>query len=108
MKQEMTRIIGDSAATIAIGGGMAAKLGWFEFINENAQGLGFIASCVFGVIATIFYIIAYFKSTQSDKNKEDLVSLKHVMNKHITETEVSFEKVDNGLDKILTKLNKGK
>lgn len=59
MKQEITKVLGDGALTLAVSGGIVNKLGWFEFINANAPGLGFIASCFFGVVATIFYWLTY-------------------------------------------------
>jgi hypothetical protein len=105
VKQEMTKALADGAATLAVSGGIVTKLGWFEFINANAQGLGFLASCVFGIIATVFYFLTYAKSTQSDKNKKDLKALEDVMSDHIKDTDQSFRKVDNGINEILKKLN---
>lgn len=106
MKQEITKVLADGAATLAVSGGIATKLGWFEFINANAQGLGFIASCVFGIVATIFYFMTYSKATQADKNRKDLKVLEDVMSGHIKETETSFGRVDDGINQILSKLNK--
>lgn len=98
MKQEITKGLADGAASLAVGGGIATKLGWFEFINANAPALGFIASCIFGAIATVFYIMTYSKSTQADQNKEDL-------KRHMEDTEVSFGKVDDSLNKMDSGIN---
>ena len=106
MKQEITKVLADGTATLAVGTGAATKLGWFEFINANAQGLGFMASCFFGVVATIFYFLTYSKSTQADQNKKDLKALEDVMSSHIDDTEKAFTKVDTGINEILNKLNK--
>ena len=97
MKQEVTRVLADGAAASAVSLGAATKLGWFEFINTNAPALGFLASCIFGIIATVFYLMTYSKATQSDQNKKDLQA-------HIKETEVSFNHVNSGIDEILSKL----
>ncbi len=99
MKQEITKALADGTATLAVGGGIANKLGWFEFINTNAPGLGVLASCLFGVVATVFYFLTYVKSTQADDNKIKLDA-------HIKDTEESFKKVDTGIDEILTKLSR--
>lgn len=101
MKQEVTRVLADGAAASAVSLGAATKLGWFDFINANAPALGFIASCIFGTIATVFYLMTYSKATQADQNKKDLKA-------HIIETEKSFSKVDDGISEILSKLNKVK
>lgn len=106
MKQEITKALADGTATLAVSGGIATKLGWFEFINANAQGLGFMASCFFGAVATLFYFLTYSKSTQADQNKKDLEELESVMTDHINDTEKSFSKVDAGISEILTKLNR--
>ncbi len=98
MKQEITKVLADGAAASAVSLGAATKLGWFDFINANAPGLGVIASCIFGVIATIFYYLTYAKSTQADENKIKL-------DEHIQSTEESFSKVDDGINEILNKLN---
>ena len=98
MRQEVTRVLADGAVSLAVGSGIATKLGWFEFINTNAPALGFIASCTFGIIATVFYLMTYSKSTQADQNKKDLQA-------HKRETEKSFSKVDAGISEILKKLN---
>ncbi len=106
MKQEITKVLADGAAASAVSLGAATKLGWFEFITANAPGLGFLASCFFGVIATIFYYLTWIKSTQADQNKKDLKALEDVMSVHIEDTEKSFAKVDNGINEILGKLTK--
>ena len=108
MKQEITKGLADGAATLAVSGGLANKLGWFEFINANAPGLGFMASCFFGVVATIFYFLTYSKSAQADKNKKNLEVLEDVMSVHIKDTEKSFTKVDDGISEILRKINSTK
>ena len=105
MRQELTKGLADGAASLAVSGGIVTKLGWFEFINANAPGLGVLASCFFGVVATIFYYLTYAKSTQADQNKKDLNVLEGVMSDHKKETETSFAKVDSGISEILNKLN---
>ena len=65
MKQEITKALGDGATTLAVSSGIVTNLGWFEFINANAPGLGFIASCIFGVIGTMFYWLTYLKRTKN-------------------------------------------
>lgn len=100
MKQEITKVLADGAAASAVSLGAATNLGWFDFVNDNAPALGFIASCIFGTIATVFYLMTYSKATQADQNKKDLQD-------HIVETEKSFDKVDVGISEILNKLSKG-
>ena len=107
MKQEITKVLADGAAASAVSLGAATKLGWFEFINANAPGIGVLASCFFGVVATIFYYLTYAKSTQADQNRKDLKVLESVMSDHKKETETSFEQVNSGLSEILSKLDKG-
>lgn len=104
MKQEITKGLADGAAALAVSGGIATKLGWFEFINANAPALGFIASCVFGIVATVFYFLTYAKSKQADKNKEGLESLETAFNEHKTETNDQFKYVNKSLDTIINKL----
>ena len=77
MKQEITKTLGDGAVTLAVSGGIVNKLGWFEFINANAPGLGFLASCFFGVVATIFYYLTYrAKDENTERIKELEAALK--------------------------------
>lgn len=106
MKQELTKVLADGTVTLAVGGGIATKLGWFEFINVNASALGFLASVFFGVVATLFYLLTYLKATQSDENKKNLEKLELVTSDHIRDTSNSFKKVDNGIKEILTKLSR--
>ena len=105
MKQELTKALADGAASLAVSGGIVTKFGWFDFINANAPGLGVLVSCFFGVIATIFYFITFAKSTQADKNKKDLKALETVMGEHIQDTEKSFNKMNSGINEILSKLD---
>ena len=72
MKQEITKAIGDGALTLAVSGGIATDQGWFEFINANAPGLGFITSCIFGVIGTVFYCLTFLKKTKNSKKIEKM------------------------------------
>ena len=67
MKQEITRALGDGAIAIAVSGGIANDQGWFEFINTNASGLGFIASCFFGILGTMFYWLTFRKKTANSE-----------------------------------------
>ena len=59
MKSEITKALGDGATTLAVSSGVAVEMGWFEFVNANGTGLGFIASCIFGIIGTLFYWLNY-------------------------------------------------
>ena len=72
MKQEITKGLGDGAITLAVSSGVGTNLGWFEFINTNAPGLGFIASCAFGLIGTMFYYLTYLKRTKNSKKIEQM------------------------------------
>ncbi len=94
MKQEITKALADGAIALAVGGGVANKLGWFAFINDNAPALGLIASCAFGVIGIIFYALTYSKSTLADKNEQRLL----MQTKHL-------ELLTNKVNKVLEKLN---
>jgi len=78
MRHEITKQIGDTATGLAVSGGVAVELGWFEFINANATGLGFISSVIFGVIGTIFYWLSYRKK---DRNTERIVELEGIIAK---------------------------
>lgn len=102
MKQEITKALADGTALAAVSGGIATKFGWFKFINEYAEALGFIATCVFGLVATVFYFLTYVKVQQSDRNKKDLRVLEAAFDDHKTDTEESFKKVDDGINKILS------
>ena len=72
MKQEITKALGDGATTLAVSSGIVTNLGWFGFINANAPGLGFIASCIFGIIGTMFYWLTYRKRTKNSKKIEEM------------------------------------
>ncbi len=106
MKQEITKVLADGTVTLAVGGGIATKMGWFEFINTNASALGWMTSVFFGVVATLFYLLTYLKATQADENKKNLEVLESVTSEHIRNTSNSFKKVDNGINEILTKLSR--
>ena len=93
MKQEITKVFADGAVTLAVGGGVATKLGWFAFINANAQALGFMVSCIFGIIGTIFYVLTYIKSTLADKNEKKLLE----QTEHL---ELLTDKVNKVLEKV--------
>lgn len=72
IKQEVTQTIAEYALLGSVGTGIASEMSWFQFINANAQGLGFITSVVFGIIATVFYVITYLKKTNNTKEIENL------------------------------------
>lgn len=72
IKQEVTQTIANYALGTSVVSGAAVDMGWFDFINANAPGLGFIASVVFGLIATMFYFITYIKKTANTKEIEKL------------------------------------
>lgn len=76
MKSEITKVLADGTAVVAVSGGIVNKLGWFEFINANAPGLGFIASCFFGIVATFFYYITY---KTKDENTIRIAELENVI-----------------------------
>ena len=100
MKQEITKALADGAATLAVSGGIANKLGWFAFINANAPGLAFLSSCLFGIVATVFYFMTYAKSKQADRNKENLKNLENAFNEHKEETNTQFTYVNSGIKEI--------
>ena len=72
IKQELTQTIANYAMGASVGTGIASEMTWFQFINANAQGLGFITSVVFGLIGTLFYFITYIKKTDNTKEIEKL------------------------------------
>jgi uncharacterized membrane-anchored protein len=78
MRHEITKQIGDTATGLAVSGGVAVELGWFEFINANATGLGFISSVIFGIIGTAFYWLSY---TKKDRNTEKIAELEETLAK---------------------------
>ena len=105
MKQEITKALADGTALAAVSGGIATKFGWFKFINEYAEALGFIATCIFGLVATVFYFLTYSKAQLSERNKKGLQVLKTAFDDHKTDTDKSFKKVDEGINEIKELLN---
>jgi len=78
VKSEITKALGDGATTLAVSGGVAVEMGWFEFVNANGTGLGFIASCVFGLIGTVFYWLNY---RQKNANTLKIAELQSALNR---------------------------
>jgi hypothetical protein len=72
VKQEITKVMADGTATLAVSGGIATKLGWFEFLNANAPALGFMASVFFGLVATMFYWLTYKKKGTPEENTKKI------------------------------------
>jgi len=70
VKQESAKALGDGAATLAASTGVGSYLGWFDFINQNAAGIGVIISFISLCVAVTFYVMTYNKPDNSDKNLE--------------------------------------
>jgi len=83
MKAEITKTLADGATTLAISGGVAAEVGLFAFINDNGTGLGFIASCVFGLVGTLFYWLNYTAKNANTIKIEELKADNHRMSMQI-------------------------
>ena len=100
MKQESVKHLADGATTLAVSAGASSYFEWFTFLNANAPGIGVLLSLVFGLIGLIFYYLNWKKSTLADDNKDRLDA-------HIEETREEFKVVNNGIESILNKLDKG-
>lgn len=106
MKQETLKHLADGATISAVSTGIANKLGWFHFINENAAGIGVLLTAFFGIVGLVFYYLTWKKSTLSDENKQKIEFLGEAFDDHKEETKKQFECVHDGLSCILAKLDK--
>ncbi len=75
MKQDSARYLADGAATLAVSTGAGNYYGWFDFINQNAAGIGVIISFLSFCVAVTFYIMTYRKSDNSHKNTDKIKEL---------------------------------
>ncbi len=103
MKQETLADLGHSAIALSAGTGVSNHLGWFDFINANATGLGFIATSFFGSVGLVFYWLNLRKSTLADQNKINFDNYKK-------ESDGNFLKLDGKIQTIeehVLKINNG-
>jgi hypothetical protein len=105
--------LADGATISAVGSGASSYFGWFEFVNDNAAGIGVLLSFFFGSIGLIFYWLTWKKSTLADENKINLTSHAEKLDGHIVKSDSQFIKVDtqfdqvnSGISEILNKLDK--
>jgi hypothetical protein len=80
LKQEIVKHSADGAVILAISTGAGNYLGWFDFINQNAAGIGVIISFLSFIVAVVFYILTYRKPDNSRKNTAEIIALKAALN----------------------------
>ena len=108
MRQENLADLGHGAITLSVGMGVSNQLGWFNFINENAAGLGFIATVFFGLVGLVFYHLTLKKSTLADQNKINFDSYKKESDGNFLKLDGKIEtieehvlKINNGIDTLI-------
>lgn len=108
MKQETLADLGHGAITLSAGTGVSNHLGWFDFINANATGLGFIATSFFGSVGLVFYWLNLRKSTLADQNKINFDNYKKEsdgnfksLDGKIQIIEEHVSKINNGIDTLI-------
>lgn len=92
MKQETAKTLGDGAATLAVSTGAGNYLGWFDFINQNAAGIGVIISFLSFIVAVIFYVLTYKKPDDSRKNSNKIMELQAELDDAIRQIELISER----------------
>lgn len=102
MKQHTSEVLGHGTTGLAVSSGASSYFGWFQFINDNAAGIGVLLSFVFGTIGAIFYFLTWRKSIQADQNKKDLEMLSTALDEHKEETKEEFKSVNDGISEILS------
>lgn len=75
MSQEIIKNSADGATLFAISTGAGNYLGWFDFINQNAGGVGVIISFLSFVVGAAFYILTYNKPDKSRDNSNKIMEL---------------------------------
>ena len=106
MKLENVKHLADGATISAVGSGASSYFGWFEFVNDNAAGIGVLLSFFFGTIGLIFYWLTWKKATLADENKVNLTSHAEKLDGHIVKSDKQFDHVNSGIREILNKLDK--
>ena len=109
MKQETLKALADGSSILTVGTGAtssALAFGQWDWINTNAAGIGVLATIVFGFIAIGFNIYNSFKLGKADKNEEIIDEHGEKLDAHIHDTAVEFDNVNEGILKILDKLDK--
>ena len=108
MKQETLADLGHGAITLSAGTGVSNHLGWFDFINANATGVGFIATSFFGSVGLVFYWLNLRKSTLADQNKINFDNYKKEsdgnfksLDGKIQIIEEHVSKINNGIDTLI-------
>lgn len=108
MKQETLADLGHGAITLSVGTGVSNQLGWFNFINANAAGLGFIATVFFGLVGLVFYYLTLKKSKLADQNKINFDNYKKEsdgnfknLDGKIQIIEEHVSKINNGIDTLI-------
>lgn len=75
MNYDTAKALGDGAAALAVSTGASSYLGWFDFINQYASGIGVIISFLAFVSAVVFYIMTYNKPDNSSENAAKIMEL---------------------------------
>ena len=103
MKQETLKALADSSNILTASTGVGTSLWgvaeYWNFVNTNAAGIGVLLTLVFGVVAICFNAYNSIKLSKVDKNERRIGDHGERLELHIKETR-------DGLDEILSKLNK--
>lgn len=102
MKQETLKQSADFLVILTVSTGAGSEaLRYLEYINTYAAGLGVLIS-FFGLIAAaVFYFATWKRQGLAGENKKEL-------DEHKKHTDERFNEVGDGIQEILSKMDKGK
>lgn len=92
MSQNTVKALADGAIATAATAGAGSYLGWFDFINQNAAGIGVIISFLSFVVAITFYVLTYRKPDNSRKNANKIMELEAELNDAIEQIHAISER----------------
>ncbi len=101
MKQEIAQAITTSLATLTASSGIAAMA--FKFFDNNAAGIGAMATIFFGIIYVYFQWATSKKLNVADINTINLDDLRQEVHENKIETNEKLEILSDGMKTLLAR-----
>lgn len=95
MRQETIKHVADVSAGVAGATGIGTS--FVAFLDIHAAGLGVLLTFIFGCIYVFFHWLSYKKSTQADKNTEDIKKLDSKLDEHIETSSKNHQEILDAL-----------
>lgn len=115
MKQETLKLLENNSAALTIGTGVTTsvtkELGWLEYLDFHAAGIGVLLTVFFGVGYLIFHYLSLKKQSLADENKRQIELIKAKQARDMDSVKGILKSIESEMIKSnqkAIKINKGK